>query len=835
MRCSIMDWFDLAKYPSRNKILWSLIAGAGVVSIGFSSIQLHTLSHTQLWQFLCLIFVIIFAGRITVALPSSSGAISPTDSLIFLAIFFLGTPAATISAAINGFVASSRINQNKPERIFAACNQAGTTWLASTLMYYLINKNAQTIWHDLSVDSVEMESLLIAAVAMISLYFFLGSFLTAVFQAGKQNKKIIDIWVGHHLWTGLYVFATGFITTIVYVLIHDHSPLYIVLMAPVVAASFATCRNYFAKVEVTSQSLAEISRLHFATVEALATAIDAKDQVTHEHVRRVQIYAEGLGRLFNLPEAEIEALRAGALLHDIGKLAVPDYILNKPGKLSPAEFEKMKIHTTVGARILERVGFPYPVVPIVRYHHERWDGKGYPEGLQGTAIPVTARILSVVDCFDAVREDRSYRSALSRDEACQLVQAQSGRHFDPAVVDTFINHLSSFEAQIVAEGLSIEPKREEFGENSFVNEDIVSLSNSSEDHEYLGQIAAAHHEVSSLYEIARTFSASLDLEDTLSIFVNKLKYIIPFDTCAIYLCEEETKSARIAHAVGKFAEAFASHQIFPGDGVTGWVLANRRMLGNVNPLLDLAGLKIDSENFKTLAVAPLMKGEILIGAIALYAERIERYSSDHLRLLETISGLAADSIYNVLNHAETREYALTDPLTGMPNARALHFQFAQESNRANRQSAPLSVLMMDLDGFKKINDTFGHQAGNEFLIGIAGVISGELRSYDYLARYAGDEFVALLPGATEEDLNDLMWRIQRAVENYKLPVRDGYRIQAGVSLGAARYSLEANSLDRLLRIADRRMYKNKQLRRQHEFLMEAGELGDAVAQVIGRS
>ena len=171
----------------------------------------------------------------------------------------------------------------------------------------------------------------------------------------------------------------------------------------------------------------------------------------------------------------------------------------------------------------------------------------------------------------------------------------------------------------------------------------------------------------------------------------------------------------------------------------------------------------------------------------------------------------------------------------MPNARSLHFQFAQESNRANRQETPLSVLMMDLDGFKKINDTLGHHAGNEFLIGIAKVISAELRSYDYLARYAGDEFVALLPGANEEDIDDLIWRIQRAVEGFKLPGREGARLQAGVSLGAARYSIEANSLERLLRIADRRMYKNKHLRRQHDLLMEAGEFGDNVSQVIARS
>src|SRR6267142_2551312 len=197
----------------------------------------------------------------------------------------------------------------------------------------------------------------------------------------------------------------------------------------------------------------ELSRIHFATAEALATAIDAKDQTTHCHVRRVQIYAAGMGEVFGLSKAEIDALKAGALLHDIGKLAVPAHIINKPGRLTPAEFDKMKIHTTVGAQILSRVNFPYPVMPIVRHHHEQWDGLGYPDGLKAEQIPITARVISVVDCFDSVREDRPFRRGMARDEAIALLLRGSGNHFDPNVVDLFIEHLSRFESQIAAAGL----------------------------------------------------------------------------------------------------------------------------------------------------------------------------------------------------------------------------------------------------------------------------------------------------------------------------------------------------------------------------------------------
>ena len=830
-----MNWFDFSNYNRRSKLLWWIVSLSGAAATIFSVLQLGALAQTQAWQFVCLLLVVGVIGRMAFVMPNRSGVIAPTDALIFLATYFLGTPAATMGAALNGFVAASNTTRNRPEQIYsAACHSLGT-FLGSSLLYWVINHNNQTRLHHLAGEIAPVELFLSAAVAMVAVYFTCNTALMALFQAWQQNQFFAQFWLRHQLWSALHVFTAGFLTAFVFILTASYSPLYLLAIVPMMAASFAACRMYFTKIETASNDLAEVNRLHFATVEALATAIDAKDQVTHEHVRRVQIYAEGVGRIFNLPEADIEALRAGALLHDIGKLAVPDHILNKPGKLTPAEFEKMKIHTTIGARILERVGFPYPVVPIVRYHHERWDGKGYPEELSGIAIPLTARILAVVDCFDAVREDRAYRCAFTHEAACQLLRAQSGKHFDPEVVETFLTHLPVFEQRILEAGLSLEPTQSNTILLEAEDDTAVVNNRANEQPEYLDQIAAAHHEMSSLYEIARTFSTSLNLEDTISIFARKLKFVIPFETCAIYLYDEQKQSAQLEHVMGKYAEAFAGRQVFPGDGVTGWVLTHRKMFCNAHPELDLAAMNLNDDEFKTMAVAPLLKGEQMIGVIALYSEKLLRYTTDHIRILETISGLAADAIYNSLHHAETREFALTDSLTGMPNARSLHFQFAQESNRANRQDTPLSLLMMDLDGFKKINDTYGHHAGNDFLIGIAQAIAGELRSYDYLARYAGDEFVALLPGATESDVEDLKWRIQRAVENFALPVQERDHVKAGVSLGTARYGSEADSLERLLKIADRRMYKNKQLRRQHDFLLEAGEFGDTVAQVIARS
>src|SRR5437660_6394084 len=165
------------------------------------------------------------------------------------------------------------------------------------------------------------------------------------------------------------------------------------------------------------------------------------------------MWSTELGKLLNVKDQELRALVAGALLHDIGKLAVPEYILNKPSKLTEAEFAKMKIHPTVGGDILRRVNFPYPVEDIVRYHHEKWEGSGYPKGLKGDSIPLVARIISVVDFYDATRCDRPYRKGMKREDSLALLTSMAGSAFDPRVVNKFIEHVEQFDRLINAQDI----------------------------------------------------------------------------------------------------------------------------------------------------------------------------------------------------------------------------------------------------------------------------------------------------------------------------------------------------------------------------------------------
>ena len=206
------------------------------------------------------------------------------------------------------------------------------------------------------------------------------------------------------------------------------------LIVPVIYLIYRSYRLYLGKLEDEKRHVEEIANLHLRTIEALALAIEAKDHTTHDHLQRVRVYAIEVAKEMDISQGEMEALHAAALLHDIGKLAIPEHIISKPGRLTPEEFEKMKIHPVVGAEILEQVRFPYPVVPIVRAHHEKWDGSGYPFGLSKEEIPVGARILSAVDFVDAMASDRQYRRALPMHEVLLRLQAESGKSFDPKVV-----------------------------------------------------------------------------------------------------------------------------------------------------------------------------------------------------------------------------------------------------------------------------------------------------------------------------------------------------------------------------------------------------------------
>ena len=590
----------------------------------------------------------------------------------------------------------------------------------------------------------------------------------------------------------------------------------LVLTAVSVPLLLLTClgyKTYFGKVEESNKRIAKLGKLHLATIESLALAIDAKDQASHDHIRRVRALAEGLARAAGYPEDQMEGLRAAALLHDIGKLAVPEHILNKPDKLSPAEYAKIMIHPVVGADILSTVEFPYEVVPIVKHHHERFDGSGYPDGLKGESIPLGARIMTIVDCFDALTNNRPYRPRYSRSRALDLMKRETGHTFDPELLDKFLEVVGPIsddlrrgfeERSQSCARLTPNPEQAEFAPTG----ETVTAVPKTPAERALRDITAAQREVLSLYEISQTLGSTLTLSEVLPIIAAKLENIVNCTTVVIF--QVAGNFLRANYVTGKNADALKGLEIQIGEGEVGWVAENRQVLIDGSPVADMTTpLGQLARNYRSTAIFPLVTKDTLVGALALYSEEDRAYSPDEVRVLETISRHAAAAVYNALAFHLTQESALTDNLTGLPNSRYMYSFFDQERSRAERQGYPLVLMMMDLDGFKRVNDTYGHHVGDEILRRTAQIARRRLRIGDTLIRYAGDEFVAVLHHATPEVVSDLKQRLQSAVDSFAHEVRPGRVARIGISIGFATYGTDGFAIDELMEVADQRMYEDK--------------------------
>jgi diguanylate cyclase (GGDEF)-like protein/putative nucleotidyltransferase with HDIG domain len=805
-----MKLIDMSDYNRPAKTYWIVMVIAGMAVFAWAAYHCSSLTQIQWVEFAGLLSLVILAGSNPIRIPNTKSSITAGDVFTFLGVLLLGIPAAILIGVADSFVSSRRTSKRMASWIAAPAMMAVTVLITGNSFYFAMARYAHVSQQPLGLSLVRLDHLVGSLALLAMLQYFINGFTISTIYALRSRQPILRFWRDGYLWTWWSFLGSAIATAVIYSAVSRMGWAWVLLSVPVIAATVWTYNIYFERVNAKTREAEQLSRLHLATVEALATAIDAKDQTTHCHVRRMQIYAEGLGKLLHLSEAEIAALNAGALLHDIGKLAVPDHILNKPGPLTPPEFEKTKIHTIVGAEILSRVDFPYPVVPIVRHHHERWDGHGYPDGLKERQIPITARIISVIDCFDSVREDRPFRPGMSREEAIELLCKDSGTHFDPEIVDLFVEHLPQFEAEVAQRGLIDQIHVSTPGGPIAPAEDQAAQTRENTSFAAYDKIRNAHREVYALYEIARTFGSSLEVENTLSVLVDKVGHIVPFDTCVVYLHDEVKGYATAALATGLNADLLKTRCVAPGEGVTGFALANRRPVTRIHPSLDFADMNFEAhQDYSSMASLPLFKDDLLLGALSVYSMSPEAYSDDQIRLLETVTRLASDALANAVNHARAESNALTDSLTGLPNARRLHVRFEEEVSRARRTGQPFQVIMLDLDDFKLVNDTFGHKVGDRMLREVAGLVHAQLREYDFLARYAGDEFVAIVPDTAVEQVEELRERIERAVSGFSIDVRAQGRARVGISAGSAVYGVDGETLDQLLVAADQAMYRAK--------------------------
>jgi putative nucleotidyltransferase with HDIG domain len=529
--------------------------------------------------------------------------------------------------------------------------------------------------------------------------------------------------------------------------------------------------------------------LYLSTIETLAMAIDAKDQITHGHIRRVQILAVGLAKAMGVNDsAQIKAVEAAALLHDMGKLAVPEYILNKPGPLTPGEFEKMKLHASVGADILSAIDFPYPVVPIVRHHHENWDGNGYPDGLRGSDIPIGARILAVVDCFDALTSDRPYRPRLSDSDALKILTERRGSMYDPLVVDTFVAVYSDIalpEEDILsgrAGGLSAITR------GSLPTADGALFAASRFD-----DISASTEEMLLLYDMAQALSGNLDIADIADLISKHLRRLVPATTCVFFLYNSDQDDLLVAHASGENASHFAEIRIAMGQRLSGWVAANRQTILNSDPMLDLGEVaRALKPALRSCLSTPLVAGTEMIGVLTVYSTHREAFTEDHQRIVEVVARQVSHTIRGAVHYKRQHAKELRDQFTGLPNRE--HLQRFIVSELSASAGLPCSIILLDISRNRS-------RVSSEYdVTDVSRAMRSALRGADLLFTYDDGRFVALLTQTPAQVADTMARRIAMELSS----TRAGDDAVAGFRIGRATAPDDGTNLTDLIRAAESR-------------------------------
>lgn len=650
-------------------------------------------------------------------------------------------------------------------------------------------------------------------------YFLCNTVPVSIIIALTEKKSLLTTWRTCFFWSFPYYLVGAAISGLLWAVKMAAGWQTAVLLVPLVYIIYRSYGNYLERLqaektqaEVERNHAEEMASLHLRTIEALALAIEAKDQTTHDHLQRVQVYCTEVGRELGMDEIDLKALLAASLLHDIGKLAVPEHIISKPGRLTPEEFEKMKIHPVVGAEILESVRFPYPVVPIVRHHHEKWDGSGYPDGLIGEAIPLGARILSAVDCFDALSSDRQYRRALPVDESMAYLEKEAGRAFDPRVVAVMAkryqelevkakNHSDSERAKL---SVDVKVARGDAPDAGFAEEPQKSSADRSE---FVESIASARAEAQFLFSISQDLTLSIDLSTMFLRLEEKLRTTIPFETIAYYHLDGETLNP--LYVSGNEVELFQSLRIPVGQGLSGWVVHEKKTILNGNPAVEPGFLK-DRKAITHLrsALSVPVEGESgVIGALTLYSTSRDHYSRDHLRVLMAVAARLAFQVENSLRFQKASGDAYVDELTGLSNSRWLVSHLESACERSLTDGASFAIVVLDLDGFKLLNDTFGHLRGNDALREVASRARLLLPAGGSMARMGGDEFVVILPHSTSEEAVNLANQVQLATERVGIEITGDNRLSA--SWGVSVFGADGVTPEMLMAEADRRMYENK--------------------------
>jgi putative nucleotidyltransferase with HDIG domain len=627
------------------------IAGMALAAAGCFVLSFFYWHSSDRVKFVCYLVAALLASSFKVSLPGIEGTLSMNFLFTLVGVLEMSLPETLLIGLVSTLAQFYWRPARRLKRVQLVFNLSHVT-VCGAAAYGAYQLVAIYVLHG-HLHGPSPLGLIAAAIT----HFLFGTAAMATIIGLTEDKPIPKVWNESYLWLFPYYMVGAAIAGFVGFLNRQIGWQASLLVLPPIYLLYRSYRLYLGKLEAEKQHAEKLSKLHLRTIEALALAIEAKDQTTGEHLQRVGFYAMELARELGLTEDETEALRAASVLHDIGKLAVPEHIISKPGKLTPEEFEKMKIHPIVGAEILEQVDFPYPVVPIVRAHHEKWNGSGYPNGLRGEDIPIGARILAAVDCLDALASDRQYRRALPLDKAMAMVVSEAGISFDPRVVEILERRYVELERLA---------KEQPFHAPLKLSTDIkvarglapdagFAESEKPVEHQTAGAhadvMAAARQDADALAEFGARLGAALSLEDTLSLLAVRVKHLVAHDSMAVYVVRNKVLVPE--YVSGENFRLFSSLRIPVGEGLSGWVVQNCKPILNGNPSVE-PGYLNDPSRFSTLRSAlavPLEGASSVVAVLALYRVNVDAFTRDELNVLQAVGTKLGVAIENALKHS----------------------------------------------------------------------------------------------------------------------------------------------------------------------------------------
>jgi diguanylate cyclase (GGDEF)-like protein/putative nucleotidyltransferase with HDIG domain len=820
----------------RKKITWHAVG---------SALYLAVVLALGMWAFLAMIerpgppnwgsFTILLlmacaATPLKVQLPGVDRSLSLSFLFTFAAI--TEQPAIlvlVIAAAVQAFdVLLGREKEDTTGLILFNFASAACSILVTSLIYSYLIQRADMPW-------------LVASAAAAAGYFLLVSGTSALRIGIELRQNPLRVWNEKFFWTSPIYMMAPLGVTVIRLLLDARSYVDTLLGLTVIASAYFYVKTYFPRLNDRQDHAQRLAEIRQKALETLAVAIEAKDGSTAGHLQRVKLYATRLGEQLGCSEEEIRTLKLAAVLHDVGKVGVPDYILKKPSRLTEHEFDEISHHVAIGAEIVSAMQFPEPVEQIVLSHHEHWDGSGYPRRLFGPEIPRLARILTVVDCFDALISERPYRRALSIEEAVELMGEQRGKIFDPSILDTFLTELPSYLEELerdleLERALKAPVRQRKSVKQTWITEPESRASLRSHT---LQRLTEAPEQLVAFYDILRTLGADLNIGKSLHECLQILRNAIPSEKAGIFALHGDKYVLMAAdgipdHCIGRMVLS-AEHGLLAHT-----VHTRVPMVADAVPG-EAPGSAVPHylEDVRATLAAPLIFEEQVAGVIMLCSTQAGAFDEDQGLFLSLITEKLAATLLSGQKLERMQLEAQTDQVTGLPNARAAFQQLEIELHRAQRDGSKVGVLFMDINGLKPVNDSYGHAAGDRLLIETGLKLQGCLRSFDFLGRIGGDEFLAVLPGVTTEALDDQIEHLKSALGKTRIEVAHGIRTKPMVSVGASVYPDDASGADDLVYLSDQRMYEDKlrakqQVASQHIERIEQIESGEP-AEAFGSS